>query len=252
MEVYKIVTLKDPVTGEKLLPRIPQGLQYEVIGDEITPPIDITFGDVSTLEGHQASDFLLTADASNTYALKAHTHDIEDVSGLQTELDSLKTSVSEGKSLIAAAVTDKGVQTAADATFQQMATNIAAIPTGNCIYGKSSNISVQSLFDDQKYNYLQITITNDLITTKFNRVIVIFNVSNLNMQEQQGCLFYSTKKSSYAYEYTDGRTLYNATFTANIQAGKIVFTSNKVYSAGGANPYFPSTISPYAWFAYSE
>lgn len=38
--------------------------------------------------------------------------------------------VTNGKSLIAAAVTDKGVETAADATFQQMATNIGAIETG--------------------------------------------------------------------------------------------------------------------------
>lgn len=35
--------------------------------------------------------------------------------------------VTNGKSLIAAAVTDKGVETAADATFQQMANNIVAI-----------------------------------------------------------------------------------------------------------------------------
>ena len=46
----------------------------------------------------------------------------------------LKTSVSEGKSLIAAAVTDKGVQTAADATFQTMATNIGSIVTGSTGY----------------------------------------------------------------------------------------------------------------------
>ena len=41
-----------------------------------------------------------------------------------TELESVKTSVSEGKKLIAAAVTDKGVETAADATFKTMADNI--------------------------------------------------------------------------------------------------------------------------------
>ena len=46
------------------------------------------------------------------------------------ELDEVKTSVSEGKNLIAAAVTDKGVQTAADATFQAIATNIRSIKTG--------------------------------------------------------------------------------------------------------------------------
>lgn len=66
MEVYKIVTLKDPVTGEKLLPRIPQGLQYEVVGDEITPPIDLTL-DASTLQGHPASDFVLKGESGTSY-----------------------------------------------------------------------------------------------------------------------------------------------------------------------------------------
>ena len=61
MEVYKIVTLKDPVTGEKLIPRIPQGIQYEVVGDEITPPIDLTL-DANTLNGHPLTDFLLKSD----------------------------------------------------------------------------------------------------------------------------------------------------------------------------------------------
>ena len=54
-------------------------------------------------------------------------------SGNTFTLDSsqLFISVSEGKSAIAAAITDKGVQTAADATFQQMAENVAAIETGS-------------------------------------------------------------------------------------------------------------------------
>ncbi len=40
------------------------------------------------------------------------------------EISSLKTSVSNGKSLIASAITGKGVSTASDATFQTMANNI--------------------------------------------------------------------------------------------------------------------------------
>ena len=47
--------------------------------------------------------------------------------GLKSEIDSCFQSVSEGKSLVSAAVTGKGVQTAADATFQQIANNINAI-----------------------------------------------------------------------------------------------------------------------------
>jgi len=58
-----------------------------------------------------------------------------DVQGAVSELF---TSVSEGKALIASAVTDKGVDTAADATFQTMRDNILAIETG----GGSSSFAV--------------------------------------------------------------------------------------------------------------
>ena len=48
----------------------------------------------------------------------------------QSEVESLKTSVSNGKSAVASAITDKGVSTSATATFQIMANNISKIPTG--------------------------------------------------------------------------------------------------------------------------
>lgn len=47
--------------------------------------------------------------------------------GLKSEIDSCFQSVSNGKALVASAITDKGVETAADATFQQMANNINSI-----------------------------------------------------------------------------------------------------------------------------
>ena len=48
---------------------------------------------------------------------------------LSDEISSLKSSVSNGKSLIASAITDKGVSTASDATFQTMSNNIRNIET---------------------------------------------------------------------------------------------------------------------------
>lgn len=60
-------------------------------------------------------------------------NDITDAVSNALGIPGLFTSVSEGKSLIAAAVTDKGVETAADATFQQMAENISAIETGTTL-----------------------------------------------------------------------------------------------------------------------
>ena len=44
--------------------------------------------------------------------------------------NSLKTSVSNGKSAVASAITDKGISTSATATFDTMASNIRAISTG--------------------------------------------------------------------------------------------------------------------------
>lgn len=55
-------------------------------------------------------------------------HDgIED---LQEDVQECFQSVSNGKSAVASAITDKGVQTASDATFATMASNIRNIPSG--------------------------------------------------------------------------------------------------------------------------
>ena len=52
---------------------------------------------------------------------------------VQEAIDGLKSSVSDGKTLVASAITDKGVPTAQDATFQQMAENIGEISGGSDI-----------------------------------------------------------------------------------------------------------------------
>ena len=76
-----------------------------------------------TIEFTEDEEFPVTADnvsyKNNTSGLMA--------SNVQEAIDELFTSVSEGKSLIAAAVTGKGIETAADATFQQIAENVTAI-----------------------------------------------------------------------------------------------------------------------------
>lgn len=60
MPTYKLVTLKDPVTGEYLIPRTPLSLGYEIQPDgSLTPPIEM---DAGTLGGHPANDFLLKTD----------------------------------------------------------------------------------------------------------------------------------------------------------------------------------------------
>ena len=72
-----------------------------------------------------------------------------DVQGAVTELF---TSVSDGKSAIAAAITDKGVTTAADATFQQMAANVEAIQTSSV---QSVNLHVTNNISTQVTIYIK-------------------------------------------------------------------------------------------------
>ena len=163
MASFKQVTLKDPVTGEYLSPRVYGALEYEVVEDgEVTPPYDM---DADTLQGHPASDFLLkteytpvdlseylktaTADTkyaavdhnhNGVYAPASHTHTTANITGLDsklsgydTEIASLKSSVSNGKSAVASAITDKGVSTSATAPFDTMAANIRKIETGSLV-----------------------------------------------------------------------------------------------------------------------
>jgi uncharacterized protein YoxC len=54
----------------------------------------------------------------------------QSISSLNRTTRELFTSVSNGKSNVAAAITDQGVSTASDASFDTMATNIRKIPTG--------------------------------------------------------------------------------------------------------------------------
>ena len=152
MASFKQVTLKDPVTGEYLSPRVYGALEYEVVEDgEVTPLYDTN---TATLQFHPASDFLLkseytpvdlseylkTATADTKYAAASHTHTTSQITGLDTKLSgydseiaNLKSSVSNGKSAVASAITDKGVSTSATVPFDTMAANIRKIETGSLV-----------------------------------------------------------------------------------------------------------------------
>ena len=77
-----------------------------------------------------ASDVGADAIGTASSAVSAHNTSTAAHADIREEINTLKTSVSEGKALIASAVTDKGVQTADDATFAVMAANINAIEIG--------------------------------------------------------------------------------------------------------------------------
>ena len=73
----------------------------------------------------------LETDASVVYLSSTDNTTVADkITNIDEEMISVKTSVSEGKTLIASAITDKGVSTASDASFSTMADNISKIPSG--------------------------------------------------------------------------------------------------------------------------
>lgn len=70
--------------------------------------------------------------------------------GIYTAINELKTSVSNGKSAVASAITDKGVSTSATASFNTMANNIRKIVTSNIYTINNSN---NELISDDKITH---------------------------------------------------------------------------------------------------
>ena len=97
------------------------------------------------LKGHKHEEYLTEHQSLGHLALKEHKHeeyltehqDIShlatktSVSSLESEVSNLKKSVSDGKELIASAITDKGVNTSKTDSFQTMAANISKISGDN-------------------------------------------------------------------------------------------------------------------------
>ena len=128
-------------------------------------------------------------------------------------MTSLKSSVSNGKSLIAAAVTDKGVPTAASDSFNIMSNNIRSIETS---YNPISEIgSLPTGYT--KCNYIE-TDGNAYINTeystypdfngspKFAKFIYRFSI-NLNDIKVQSSFYQTTKDLTYYYIF-GGENMY--------------------------------------------
>ena len=94
-----------------------------------------------------------------------------------SEIINLKSSVSEGKSLIASAITDKGVSTASDATFQTMADNILLItgkPSVPDLFGDGSD-GVGLFSSNASWN--AITEDTGMIIKQFETLTISQNVT---------------------------------------------------------------------------
>lgn len=77
------------------------------------------------------SDGTVTPVDATTYTQKGDSFGAKELNEIGTEINEVKKSVSDGKALVAAAITAKRVATAATATFKEMATNIGRIILGS-------------------------------------------------------------------------------------------------------------------------
>ena len=171
MATWKQVILKDPVTGEYLAPMggnfsggDADTLQSHPASDFLLKseytPVDLSeYLKTATADtkyaavNHNHNGVYAPVSHTHTtgqisdlstvlagYAPASHTHTTANITGLDTKLSgydteiaSLKSSVSNGKSAVASAITDKGVSTSATASFEQMAANIRGIPLGGLV-----------------------------------------------------------------------------------------------------------------------
>ena len=123
------------------------------------------------------------------------------------EINTLKKSVSDGKTLVATAITDKGVDTAADATFAVMAENIGQIETGG---GELHGATISVTTSEENPTTITVTLTKDSTT-----------IEQKNFDSNGMCTFTDIQESGdYTITASDG-TDSNST-TATVTGDNIV------------------------------
>ena len=153
------------------------------------------------------------------------------------EISSLKTSVSNGKSAVASAITDKGVSTSATASFNTMANNIRSINT------------MPSLLGTWKFNdVLQFTTTeysNMFPTNSITYTFTTYDNTHTGIQLEIG--FYQGAYVVKCYINPGSFfTIYNSTYDNKWYKSSQYITITSVQQSDYVEKYVLSMLLPFA------
>ena len=146
------------------------------------------------------------------------------------EINNLKTSVSSGKTQIASAITDKGVSTAASATFSQMASNIRSINAmpqllGTWKFNDELFFTTTSAYETRE-GFITYTFTNSNGVTCAGKILRIGYDSSIGG--------YTIKCYIETYSYY---TIYNSTYANKWFGNSQYITITSVGSVSGVDVY---------------
>lgn len=158
---------------------------------------------------------------------------VQDLEDFRVEVDALKKSVSDGKILVAGAITNKGINTATDATFATMASNIAAIKTNPTLQAKTATLSTiaQTILADTGYDGLsQVTVPAITGTAAAGNVLAGKTFSSASGINQTGTI---PEKAATTYTPGDSsQTISAGQYLSGVQTISAVPTETKTVTAG--------------------
>ncbi|WEG18480.1 hypothetical protein PQ478_08355 [Alkalihalophilus pseudofirmus] len=147
----------------------------------------------------------------------------------ETEIDNLKSSVSNGKSLVATAITDQGVPTSSDAAFQTMANNIGLLGGG-----------IKSI--QNGYTTMSTELTKDVSMDTVNpsaSVVFLNNISlpDSNIGSATSAVMAEIKNSNtltFSKEMTVNNRLIHISYTVvEFEESAIKSFQKGIYATGG-------------------
>ena len=218
---------------------------------------DLSSNDFTTTEKNKLNSIAIGANVnvqpdwnvtdSTSDAFIKNKPDISGIANIAEEVNNLKKSVSDGKNLVASAITEKGVTTAPDAAFATMASNIAAINSTS--QERNPEISLFKATFPCNINYDGYINSNKVfIVEKYCELCVIFhgNVSSTTVQviiNEKSIGSYNLKSAGYS----EGLNVYYTYIKINpeeIFAGPIV-NKIKIYLSTKA-----TTLTNWKWYPF--